>query len=303
VIEIRDRVPFHRALNEGAARVRTAYFVQVDADMVLDPTCCADLRACMAAGVGVVIGHLRDPLLGRVAGVKLFRAACFQEERFPDSISPDTDFGNAVARRGWTTVYAIKHAADPRHVFGDHRPEYTPLYTFRKYELLGARHRYRRAAQSLRELFRGLFASRHEAALFAVIGAAQGISLEGGSDLLAPQRRGADFERLRNFIDAEEGVAGVPPAARAMAGANVREAWRQGYRYGVDLYRRRTPAELRGALNHLGAEQGTVAWVALVGICHGLFADEFDAAEVERAFTLVNQVLPYPHRLDLEVGT
>ena len=88
-----------------------------------------------------------------------------------------------------------------------------------------------------------------------------------------------------------------------IAELGVREAWTLGYQHGMDLYRRRAPSELRDTLAHLGAEESTVAWVALVGICQGLFADEFDAAEVERAFTLVNQVLPYPHRLRLEAAT
>src|SRR4030095_11559049 len=167
-----------RALNEGAAQIRTPFFVQVDADMILDVDCFADLRGCIAERVGTVIGHLRDPLLGRVAGVKLFRTACFADARFADSISPDTDFENAIARSDWRTVYALKPANEPRlpsHVFGDHRPDYTPLYTFRKFQLQGARHRYRRAAAALRTLCRNLRASSHDAALFALVGTAHGI--------------------------------------------------------------------------------------------------------------------------------
>jgi hypothetical protein len=303
VIVVSGTVPFHRALNEGAARVRTAHFVQVDADMILAPTCCSDLRACVAEGVGVVIGHLRDPLLGRVAGIKLFRADCFEHERFPDSISPDTDFGNAIARRGWTTIYAIKHPRPPvelLHVFGDHEPDYTPLYTFRKYELLGARHRHRRAALSLLNLFRALHASRHIAAPFALIGAARGISLPARNDLLAPHRVGADFGRLEGFLDARHDAAEAPAEVHTWPRLEVREAWRRGYRCGIELYRRAAAGAFMGSLKLLADEQGAVAWVALVGLCHGLFADEFDAAEVERAFALVNQVLPYPYRLRLD---
>jgi hypothetical protein len=301
VIEVRGVTPFHRALNRGAARVRTAYFVQVDADMILDPSCCADLRACMANGVGVVIGQLRDPLLGRVAGIKLFRTACFAAERFPDSNSPDTDFGNAIARRGWTTIYAIKPApGEPRHVFGDHAPDYSPAYTFGKYELLGARHRYRRAARSLRELFRGLQASPHDAARFAVVGAARGISLPAERDLLTPARGGAEFARLASFLAAARGAAEPPAEIRALAQMDARAAWRGGYRCGVELYRRGAPGAFLAALDLLAEDDGTPAWAALVGLCQGVFADAADPAEMERAFALVNQVLPYPHRLRLD---
>lgn len=303
VVVVRGTVPFHRALNAGAAQVRTPYFVQVDADMVLDPTCCAALRACVGAHVGVVIGHLRDPLLGRIAGVKLFRTACVAAEPLPDSISPDTDFYTAIERRGWSTVYALRDPSgpsDPRHVFGDHQPDYTPRYTFRKFALLGARHRYRRAAVALQQLVQRLHASQHEAALVAVIGTAYGISLPTGTDLLAPCAADTDFDRLAQLL-ARGGAAAAPPAAvREVVALSVRDAWACGYRCGLDLQRDQAAAPLVAALRHLAAamagERGTIAWVALVGLCHGLFADTFDAAVAANAFARLNPVLPKPYR-------
>ena len=303
VLVVRRQVPFHRALNAGAAQVRTPYFVQVDADMVLDPTCCADLRACVADTVGVVIGHLRDPLIGRVAGVKLFRTACFAEEGFPDSISPDTDFGNAIARRGWATVYALKDppmSGAPRHVLGDHQPDYTPLYTFRKFALHGARHRYRRAAVALRELAQRLHASRHEAALVALVGTAYGLSLPTGNDLLIPYAADADFERLARFLARPAGAPEIPIDIRAIERLGARAAWQRGYACGVELHRRQDVATFVAALRHLGdglgGAHGTIAWVALAGLCQGLFADTVDPAAVGDAFARLNQVLPKPYR-------
>jgi hypothetical protein len=299
VVVVRDTVPFHRALNEGAARVRTPYFVQVDADMILDPTCIADLRACMGERVGVAIGFLRDPLLDRVAGVKLFRATCFAHQQFADSISPDTDFYNAIAARDWRTVYALKLPGDPSataHVFGDHRPEYSPPYTFRKYVLQGARHRHRRAAASLRELCRRLHASRHDCALFALIGTAHGIFLPTHGDLLAPFGIDAEFDRLQAFLHAAAADARPPAEVGDLAALKVRAAWRRAYRCGFELYRRRAPGAFLAALDHLAETDGVSAWVALVGICHGLFADAVDDERVERAWALLNRVLPAPYR-------
>src|SRR5262249_15375726 len=100
IVVVRGIHPFHRALNEGARRVHTPFFVQVDADMVLDATCIADLRACIADGVGIVVGHLRDPLQRRTVGIKLFRTCCFEAVQFMDSLSPDTDFGAVLEARG-----------------------------------------------------------------------------------------------------------------------------------------------------------------------------------------------------------
>lgn len=301
VIVVRDTVPFHRALNEGAAQVRTPYFVQVDADMVLDADCLGDLRACMADRVGVVIGHLRDPLLTRVAGIKLFRTGCFASARFPDSISPDTDFGDAMARQDWRTVYAIKPAygADPAHVFGDHCPDYDALYTFRKFLLQGARHRHRRAAASLRELCRRLRASRHDHALIALIGTAHGIFMQTGSDMLAPFATGADFTRLARLLD-RDGATDIALAADQLHALDIPAVLRAGYRFGVELSCRGSAAALGATLYALIDADDTAAWIAMVGICHGLFADVCDEADLQRAIPFLNQVLPRPlRRLDI----
>ena len=105
IVVIRDVRPFHKALNAGAARVTTPFFVQVDADMVLNSHCVASLRKGMRRNVGIAIGRLRDPLIGQVVGVKLFRRACFETARFENTISPDTDFVQDIARAGWNTIY------------------------------------------------------------------------------------------------------------------------------------------------------------------------------------------------------
>ena len=71
--------------------------------------------------------------------------------------------------------------------FGDHRPAYTPLYTFRKFQLLGARHRYRRAATSLRTHVPGLCARAGTTQpSYALVGTAHGIFQPTDRDRLEP---------------------------------------------------------------------------------------------------------------------
>jgi len=77
VIVVRGKAPFHKALNTGAAQVKTPFFVQVDADMILDPHCIAGLRGNMSRRTGIVVARLRDALMEQVVGVKLFRSKCF----------------------------------------------------------------------------------------------------------------------------------------------------------------------------------------------------------------------------------
>ena len=153
IVVIRDVRPFHKALNAGAARVTTPFFVQVDADMMLDAHCVASLRRRMRRNVGIAVGHLRDPLIGQIVGVKLFRKACFETARFENTISPDTDFVHDIARAGWNTIYIGQRrhgSANGWSTFGEHCREYTPSYTYRKYLLEGARYRYRQKPEGFR---------------------------------------------------------------------------------------------------------------------------------------------------------
>ncbi|HEY3257981.1 MAG TPA: hypothetical protein VGJ64_03935, partial [Gemmatimonadaceae bacterium] len=92
IIVVENISPFSSAMNAGIPRVKTPFFVQVDADMILDPGCFEALRAATDDRTGMTVGELRDPLMGQVVGVKLFRTECFEWAAFRDSITPDTDY-------------------------------------------------------------------------------------------------------------------------------------------------------------------------------------------------------------------
>lgn len=295
IIVVRGVTPFHRAFNDGVVRVRTPFFLQVDADMMLDETCIADLRACIADGVGMVVGHLRDPLLGRVVGIKLFRTACFAAARFQDSISPDTDFGQAMLRCGWTDVYGLRYAGalrDGWHCFGEHRPDYTPLYTYGKYSIGGARLRYRNAGAGARGLFRLLHHSAHPAATLAVIATAHGIFATDQRDLLRPYARTADFELLERFLNAPALGEDGPALPESVVHEDLMQEFKRAYRLGIRLRRQQARSAFTRYMKQLQDQQSISAWVALVGLCHGLFVDDYAEAGAQAAFALLQDLLP-----------
>jgi hypothetical protein len=117
VVVDREVSPFHRAYNAGVRRVQSDFFVQVDADLILDPDCFAELRSCIHDTVGVVTGRLRDPLLGRIGAVRLMRTRCFDAGEMPDTVSPDTDFGATMEANGWRRLDALKWRAGPRELW------------------------------------------------------------------------------------------------------------------------------------------------------------------------------------------
>lgn len=295
IVVVRGISPWYRAFDEGAARVRTEFFVQVDADMVLDETCLANLRACISDGVGVVVGNLRDPLLGRVVGVKLFRTRCCDLVKHRDSTSPETEFIEDLHREGWTRISALKYAGgspDARHAFGEHRPDYTPLYAFCKYVREGAKARYRMAGGGLRRRFRQLQASGHGAAIIATIASAHGIFVREARDLHGPPARSDDFERLERFLGARDGPADPTSIEDCLASGDLGAGFKRAYALGIRLHRRQAPTAFRETVERLGREDGIGAWVATVGLCHGLFADEYREADAEEAFALLAELLP-----------
>ena len=208
VVVVRDRTPFHAALNAAVAQVRTPFFVQVDADMILDRHCVEALRRSVRSRVGVVVGRLRDALIGQTVGIKLFRTACFNETKFRDTIAPDSDFVDDLARAGWSTIY-IGQRSNSWATFGEHRPDYAPAYTYKKYLLEGARYRYRQKPEGLRWHFGTLEESRHPSALIAQIALTQGLFFAENRDLLGVQTHDADFLRIWKFISSEQN--GSPP--------------------------------------------------------------------------------------------
>ena len=96
--------PFYQAINLGASKVRTEFFVQVDSDMILDEDCFEKLRGCMRHNLGIVAGHLRDPLTGRACCIKMYRKDCIEKVKFKDSISPDVDFREDILKYGWCGI-------------------------------------------------------------------------------------------------------------------------------------------------------------------------------------------------------
>ncbi len=292
---IRDVSPFHRALNAAAARVRTELFLHVDADMVLDATCVEDLRACMTDGVGMAIGGLRDPLRGSIVGVKLHRTRCLAAYPWPDSLSPAVDYAGAIARAGWRTAHAVKYRGeDPRlwHTFGEHRPDYTLLYTFMKFRILGARYRHWRNGEGVRRMFSTLQESGHPAATIAQIGAAHGLFWAEKRDALKPYEPSAEVARLERLLHAPAAAtsAAVPPSFTPSAAP--RQIFLDFHHAGAIIGRTDACSTLLHTMHALACQPGIAPWVALVGLCRGLFAAGDVQPQAEADFELLAPLLP-----------
>jgi hypothetical protein len=290
-IVIRDLRPFHRALNAGAARVSTPFFVQVDADMVLDPDCIATLRSAVREHTGQVFAHLRDPLVGEVVGIKLYRTSCFTAGGLPDSISPDVDLGLRIVRSGYKSielgVSKVNRWKRPTTV-GAHDPRYTPEYTYAKHLMLGRRYRYNRDLAGILWNLGRLEASAHPLALLSEIGLANGIFLEATNDLLGIINPAKETQALIDFF-ASRGSARSRQLSLRAPGEEIFEA---GYRLGDALFHSGAASSFKRAVEELNPTRWSAkAWIAKVGIYRGSIAGDLDPARIRTEYSILRDFL------------
>jgi glycosyltransferase involved in cell wall biosynthesis len=285
VIVVRDTRPFHRAINEGAARVTTPFFVQVDADMILDRHCVATLRKAMLPRVGIAVGHLRDDILHQVVGIKLFRTECFAVARFRDSISPDTDFVDEIARAGWETVYVGRRQwarSSPWTTIGDHKPGYTPAYTYQKYLMEGRRYRHRRSVGGLRWHFGQLEQSRHPAAFLAQIALARGFFRDTNRDTLGRAPSDEELTRLDAFLRSDQTASAGVSADLPSDKSPLHDRFRACFRIGKGMFDANDPTSFRRCMRILDSQaERPTAWISKMALCQGLLATAADENAIE----------------------
>ncbi|MEK6276722.1 MAG: glycosyltransferase family A protein [Actinomycetota bacterium] len=293
VLVIEGVTPFHRALNLAASRVPTPFFMQVDADMALDEDCLESLRAHMRPGVGATVGPLRDPLMGNVAGIKLFSRACFDHAEVPNSISPDTDFLARIERHDWLTLHVLKQrgARSQSHTFGEHRPDFTPDYLYATYYLLGTRYRYLREIQGLMWRLERLRRTRHSLAVIGMIGMGHGLFFRREDDVPKSHAPRQGLEFLERFLR----TRGEYPDAHREAGSCLAlppdDMLKRSYELGVALRRASAYPALQRCIRILGEAKSNTSWVAEVGLYHGLLSQSGPDTVPETDREIVSELL------------
>jgi hypothetical protein len=288
VVVVEQVAPFHRALAEAARRTTTPFFVQVDADMILDRDCLASLRAAVDERTGVVCGRLRDPLMGDVVGVKLFRTECVRTIGTRDSVAQDNDFMRAMQRAGWRLHYLedadrgtgreADRTADPAaRTFGEHHPDYTPAYTIRKYLYEGRRYRYRGVRGALKAKIARLEQSRHALAPLAQLALAHGVFLTTVRDELRPAPPDPRAAWLMELLDARTGRVALERLLPLARHRRLGEVFRRFVAAGRAIADAGAGATLDDVMATLreGRTDGR-ALVARLALGHGLLARDSD---------------------------
>lgn len=283
VVTVEHVSPFSRALNQGAQQIAAPFFVQVDADMILDPNCVETLLDAVREDTGIVVGELRDALCGTVVGVKLFRTVCFQRANMLDSLSPDTDLVGRLTRQGWQTVYVTSPDGE-RPTLGEHRPDYTAPYTFRKHLLEGARLRHRGARHGLSWRMGALENSSHPMATLAQLALGHGFFLRSNRDELRPAPDDPRASWLAALLEGggrrSESTETLLPLERHR---RLRDVFERFLAAGVTFGHEQAGAAVRSVFDGLaGSRRSWRALVAKVALGHGLLMDDDDGRHLAR---------------------
>ncbi len=207
IVVVENMSPFYRAMNKGIKKVKTPFFVQCDADMVLDPDCVETMLKFVRKDIGIIIGYLNDDLLERIQAVKMFRSECFKHVRFSNHVSPDTDYIYRLKQKGWDYCFARRQKSRYDHkpeVLGAHKPEYTPLYTYEKFKLEGSRMRDRGVFQEFLGYIDKLGKNPHPMAPVALVGICQGIVSARSKDGLMRYKKKKDFKLFEQYMNSKK---------------------------------------------------------------------------------------------------
>ena len=265
--------PFHVAVNQAAAAARgTPYFLQVDADMLLDEQCLASLRAAARPDVGIVTGALRDRLVGPINGIKLFRRECFEAVQCSDTLAWDSDFYTELVAHGLLTVNVLadrERFEQVGHTFGEHRPAYTPSYTYATYYLLGRKYSLRvNGAARIKWRLEKLRASRDPVALVARAALGHGVFSGLTRDVSKPAVTVAD-ELLSSVLQGNGATRRLPFELLDGEPERVCDVF---YELGRTLRSEGAFSTLRSWMVNLAGVRMDVSWIAEVSLHHGFLA-------------------------------
>jgi hypothetical protein len=106
---------------------------------------------------------------------------------------------------------------------------------------------------------------------------------------LVPYARTAEFDALCAFLAAgdDPGDVVAPPEADG----DPQRRFRDAYAFAVACRQRRAPAAFLAHLERLRRATDRGAWIALVGLCHGVFQDDHSDARANEACAALVEIL------------
>lgn len=281
--------PFHKAINYGASRVQTKFFVQVDADMILNENCLESLMSCMDKKTGISIGYLEDEIAGMVNGVRLVRTDCFRKNNYGDSINPESRFIIDTLNDGWVVRYALncgtyKNGNKYPNSLGYHKPSCSPLYTYSRYFFLGGKLNHRKDLIYLKLWIDNLFNNDHEYSIFAKLGLSNGLFFcYENHDIHTPdlyRNDTEDYNIVKKFLATDDYIESGKIDMGIVPGSSGEDTFRRFYELGSSISKIGSKKSLIDYLKLLRSCGHENSWMARIAMCRGIISsnpcDELD---------------------------
>lgn len=180
IIIVSNNSPFSLALNYGIEQVKTPYFIQCDADMILDPDCVAVLMNEMKENVGLVHGYLIDPLMGPTSGIKLYNSEACKNIRHNNHFNSEVMYVDELSKQGWDFIDVDPSAETTLGIHGEDISD--PAYLFERFRLLGIKIYHRKDWWDLTHRFLMLSLSGKDEAATASDGILCGFFIESDAE-------------------------------------------------------------------------------------------------------------------------
>jgi hypothetical protein len=179
------------------------------------------------------------------------------------------------------------------HTFGEHHPNYTLPYTFARYYLLGARYRYLNYGHYLRWRLRQLQINSHNLSTIAQIGMSHGLFSKEVSDF--PKNslllNNSDYEFLEEFSTTKGRSEIAEYHIASLLSLKPRQVFKRFYKLGIDLRNNSSFPAVKECLNMIGKGEESFAWLAKVGLCHGIFSEVYLEEREEKQCEILKELI------------
>jgi hypothetical protein len=203
---VKNISPFSKASQEALNRVKTPFYLSIDEDMMLYPTCFAKLYKIMMDNpmCAEALAQLYDPIRGEITGIRMYRTEVVRKIGFyPLKKYKGAEFSmcQQIKENGYTSINC-------GIIEGIHHPIYKPDEAFFKWRFMMEQARFDKKSIGtfhfqLNILIDYWKRTGDDAAIYAIAGYLDGIQSEDVSKELTYEGRKSDqtFNNLKSYLD------------------------------------------------------------------------------------------------------
>jgi hypothetical protein len=127
-------------------------------------------------------------------------------------------------------------------------------------------------------------------AVFALIAIGHGLFLRRDDDAHKSSVPTSEWQWLGRFVQTREADADASRDLELLLGLTAREMFERSYELGAAIRRASAYPALQECIRVLDQARGATSWIAEVGLCHGLMAEETAGGLLSGDWQIVEQL-------------